>query len=75
MFGGKEGSLMKVKFFWKNSQVGRGDKNAHALEDDINAWLRENPRIKIVDVRQSSSGGSLGASLWFVSIWYEDGAA
>jgi len=45
------------------------------LEDDINAWLRENPRIKIVDVRQSSSGGSLGASLWFVSIWYEDGAA
>jgi hypothetical protein len=65
---------MKVKLFWKNSPVGRGDKNARALEEEINAWLSENPRIKIVDIKQSSSGGSLGGSLWFVSVWYEDGA-
>ena len=66
---------MKVKLFWKNSPMGSGEKNARALEDEINSWLSENPRIKIVDVKQSSSGGSLGGSLWFVSVWYEDGAA
>ncbi len=66
---------MKVKLFWKNNPVGRDDKNARALEDQINVWLSENPRIKIVDVKQSSSGGSLGASLWFVSVWYEESVA
>jgi hypothetical protein len=66
---------MKVKLFWMNSPVGRGDKNARALEDQINAWLSENPRIKVVDIKQSSSGGSLGGSLWFVSVGYEEGTA
>ena len=66
---------MKVKLFWKNAPVGNGDKNARALEEGINAWLSEQPRIKIVDIRQSSSGGSFGSSLWFVSVWYEEGAA
>ena len=61
---------MKVKLFWKNAPVGNGDKNARAFEDEINAWLSESPRIKIVDIRQSSSGGSFGSSLWFVSVWY-----
>ncbi len=60
---------MKVKFFWKNNP---GDKNAHVLEDEINAWLGENPRVRIVDTRQSSSGGSFGPSLWWVSVWYEE---
>jgi hypothetical protein len=55
--------------------VGHGDKNARALEEEINAWLCDNPRIKIADIKQSSSGGSLGGSLWFVSVWYEEGAA
>ena len=66
---------MKVKLFWKNNPLGYGDKNARALEEEINAWLSENPRVKIVDIRQSSSGGSFGPSLWFVSVWYEEGAA
>ena len=66
---------MKVKLFWKNAPVGNGDKNARAFEDEINAWLSENSRIKIVDLKQSSSGGSFGLSLWFVSVWYEEGAA
>ena len=66
---------MKVKLFWKNAPVGHGEKNAHTFEEEINAWLGEHPRIKIVDVRQSSSGGSFGSSLWFVSVWYEEGAA
>ena len=72
---------MKVKLFWKNNPLAGGGmfssagKNARALEDEINAWLSENPRIRIVDIKQSASGGSFGASLWFVSVWYEDGVA
>ena len=63
---------MKVKFFWKNNPMGQGDKNAQALEDEINAWLGENPRVKIIDIRQSGSGGSWGPFLWWVSVWYEE---
>jgi len=66
---------MKVKLFWKNAPVGNGDQKAHAFENEINAWPSANPRINIVDIRQSSSGGSFGASLWFVSVWYEESAA
>ena len=66
---------MKVKLFLKTSQLGIGNKHAGAFEEEINAWLSEHPRIKIVDVRQSSSGGSFGPSLWFVSVWYEEVAA
>ena len=72
-FGGKVGSLMKVKLFWKNAPVVHGDKNARAFEDEINAWLSEHPRITIIDIRQSSSGETFGS--WFVSVWYEDGGA
>jgi len=35
----------------------------------------ENPRIKVVEIKQSSSGGSFGSPLWFVSLWSEEGAA
>ena len=66
---------MKVKLFWKNAPVGNGDVGAHAFEKEINAWLRGHPRIKVVDVKQASCGGSFGSSLWFVSVWYEEGAA
>jgi hypothetical protein len=68
---------MKVKLFWMNDPLmfGLGDKNARALEDQINAWLSENPRIKIVDIKQSSSSSSFGRTLWFVSVWYEEVAA
>jgi hypothetical protein len=73
---------MKVKLFWKNNPLSQGgfglswssEKNARTLEDQINAWLSENPGIRIVDIKQSASGGSFGASLWFVSIWYEESA-
>ncbi len=74
-YGDKGDSPMKVKFFWKMNPVGLGLKNADALEDEINAWLSEHQRIKIVDIKQSGSGGSFFGSLWFVSVWYEEGAA
>jgi hypothetical protein len=65
---------MKVKLFWKLNPVQFATKNAHNLEDEINAWLRENPRIKIIDIKQSSGGGSFFGGLWFVSVWYEESA-
>jgi hypothetical protein len=46
--------------------------NARALEDQINAWLRENPRIKVLDIKQTASGGSFGPSLWLISIWHKE---
>ena len=73
---------MRVKLFWKNGPL-RGcgvfgdfataGDNALDLESQINAWLSENRGVKIVDIKQSSSGGSFGDSLWFVSVWYEEG--
>ena len=67
---------MKVKLFWKNNPVQFATRNAPDLQDEINAWLGENPRIKIIDIKQSSSGGSFfGGGLWFVSVWYEESVA
>jgi len=49
------------------------ETNTSSLEDDINAWLREHPHIKIADIRQSATGGSWGPMLWSISVWYEEG--
>ena len=74
---------MRVKLFWKN-QPGRPTLgafkaqfsfgNAQDLEHEINAWLQEHPGVKVIDIRQSASGGSYAESLWLISVWYEDGA-
>ena len=71
---------MRVKLFWKNCPgspsaglfKGLSFKNAQNLEDELNAWLQQNPKIKIVDIKQTASGGSLAPSLWLISVWYED---
>jgi len=42
------------------------------LENDVNEWLAQHPKIKIMDIRQSSNGGSWATSKLFVSVWYED---
>jgi hypothetical protein len=73
---------MLVKVFWKNEPMKPGGflgfgltgKNAQGFQTEINAWLRDNPRIKIVDIKQSASGGSFAGSLWLISVWYEEGA-
>lgn len=71
---------MQVKLFWKNEPMkpgaglghGLSGKNAEGFEAEINAWLREHPNIKVVDIRQSASGGSFAGSLWLISVWYEE---
>jgi len=72
---------MRVKLFWKNEPMKPGAflgkptaKNAQDFEADINAWLQNNAKIKIVDIKQSASGGSLAGSLWLISVWYEEGS-
>jgi hypothetical protein len=42
------------------------------LETSVNAWLDQNPGIRIVHVGHSShAGGVLTLSAVFVSVWYE----
>lgn len=41
------------------------------LEREINAWLAQYQSIRVVDIRQSSSGGSMEPSNIVVSVWYE----
>ncbi len=48
---------------------------AHAgpvLEDQINQWLSHNKGVEIVRDEQSGCGGSFAASLWMISIWYNE---
>ena len=72
---------MKVKLFWANNPLGptrlfsTAPFNDEALETEINRWLRDHPKIKIIDIKQSASGGSWKPSLWLISVWYEEGAA
>ncbi len=64
---------MKVKIFaseYKNKKLGVVSE----MESEINDWLAQHPNIKIVDIRQSSNGGSLKVidTKLFVTIWYEE---
>ena len=61
---------MKMKLFGReNSKHGL---EVLDLENDVNEWLAQHPKIKIMDIRQSSNGGSWATSKLFVSVWYED---
>ena len=60
---------MRVKLF---SMMGKKFQNQQILEGQINQWLSQNSGIEIVSVEQSSSGGSMGPSLWMISIWYNE---
>lgn len=58
---------MKIKLFGKE-----GSKKVFGLEEEVNTWLEQHPTIKIVDIRQSASGGSLQDTKFYISVWYED---
>src|SRR5437773_333994 len=70
-----EGDLaMKVKLFWANNPLGPARFfsspafNDEALENEINRWLRDHSDVKIIDIKQSASGGSWRPSLWLISV-------
>ena len=45
---------------------------AAEIEKDVNSWLEQNPKIKVVDIKQTSNGGSFQTSKMFISVWYEE---
>jgi len=65
---------MQVKLFSNKDPVKNPfGTTKDAIENEINAWLRENPHIKIADIRQSATGGSFLPMVWMISVWYEEG--
>ena len=44
---------------------------ASRLEQEVNDWLQANPEIRVLDIKQSSNGGSAEPSKIVLSIWYE----
>ncbi len=64
---------MLVKLFAKERGYFRSlSRSSSALEKEINNWLRENPKIQIKDIQQTSCGGSLEPSKTIISVWYQD---
>ena len=63
---------MRVKIFSMNNPIGKKGENQQILEDQINQWLSRNKGVEVVRVEQSASGGSMGPSLWMISIWYNE---
>ena len=61
---------MCVKMFSMNNPMGKRGKNQQNIGDQINDWLSQNKGVEIVMVEQSASGGSFGAYLWMISVWY-----
>ncbi|MBT4139332.1 MAG: hypothetical protein HOE48_15535 [Candidatus Latescibacteria bacterium] len=61
---------MRVKIFSMNNPMGKRGENQQILEDQINDWLSQNKGVEVAMVEQSASGGSFGASLWVISVWY-----
>ncbi len=62
---------MRVKLFMKNNPVGgKKGRNKQELENEINAWLDQNPTIKVVDIKQSPMA-AFGFAALYMSVWYE----
>jgi len=62
---------MKMKLFGITN-LNKNEVDVSTLEKEINVWLEQHPSIKIIDIRQSSNGGSWASTKVFVSIWYEE---
>ena len=61
-----------MKFFMRGGYVGSYKPEHHPeLEDEANTWLERNPSIKVMDIKQSSSGGSWVKPQLFIAILYE----
>jgi len=63
---------MKVKIFSKcGGFFGKLSKILSDLEQEINTWLESHPGIKIIEIKQSSCGGSADPAKHIISVWYE----
>lgn len=62
---------MRVKLFSKKEGYFKKNSTASTeFEQEINSWLQANPSIKIIEIKQSSSGGSLEPAIHLISVWY-----
>jgi len=64
---------MKMRLFGITNK-NKKEVDVSDLEKEINAWMEQNPSIKIIDIRQSSNGGSMASTKVFISVWYEENA-
>jgi len=65
---------MQVKLFetYSMGMIKRISRDmVDSLEDQLNRWLKDNPETRVVHVKQSAAGGSLGPIQLFISVWYE----
>jgi hypothetical protein len=63
---------MRVKMFGSIGLTGYfKPRHHHELEDEVNSWLEQNPTIKVIDIKQSASGGSFARPQFFITIVYE----
>ena len=64
---------MKVKVFsTKGKSFRKLSRLTSQIEQDINHWLENNPKINITNIKQSSCGGSFDAEKHLISVWYEE---
>ena len=59
---------MKVKMFSKCGRYFGKSNIAASLEGEINVWLESEPEIKVVDIKQTSCGGSLEPGQHHISV-------
>ena len=62
---------MKVKMFSKCGRYFSKSNIAVSLESEINVWLESEPEIKVINIKQTSCGGSLEPGQHLISVWYE----
>ena len=62
---------MIVNFFSKCCRYFGKSKIAETLEGEINVWMESQPGIKVVDIKQTSCGGSVEPGQHLISVWYE----
>ena len=64
---------MKVKVFSTKSKAFQSSSTPpYQLEQDINHWLENNPKININHIKQSPCGGIFDAEKHLISVWYEE---
>ena len=64
---------MKVKFFSTKPKTFQSkSKETSQIEQDINHWLENNPKINITNIKQSSLGALLEVPKLLISVWYEE---
>lgn len=62
---------MKVKLFLNSGKLFGKSDLVEKFGKEINAWLENHPGLKVVEIKQSSCGGSMEPGQHLISVWYE----